>query len=85
MRIQMQVWNDTLKIHEVKYVNVDEVKPTKKAKRFRGDNKISNFKDKQRVKRIERKGLTPYQYSCIETHRGRQGMNPYLILVNNWS
>ena len=29
MRIQMQVWNDTLKIHEVKYVNVDEVKPNR--------------------------------------------------------
>ena len=81
MRIQMQVWNDKLKIHEVKYVNVDEVKP----KRFKGKNKIPNFKDKQRVKRIERKGLTPYQYSCCETHRGRQGIDPYLITANNWS
>ena len=84
MRVQAQIWSDSDKCHVTKWVN-EEVKPKKKAKRFRGDNKISNFKDKQRVKRIERKGLTPYQYSCIETHRGRQGMNPYLILVNNWS
>ncbi len=51
MRVQAQIWNDSLKIHEVKYVNVDEVKPTKKAKRFRGDNKISNFKDKAKQRK----------------------------------
>ena len=85
MRIQMQVWNDTLKIHEVKYVNVDEVKPTKKAKRFRGDNKISNFKDKQRVKREDKKAITNWQYSTQITHRARFGADPYLKTVNNWS
>mgnify|MGYP003658279678 CR=1 FL=1 len=45
MRIQMQVWNDEKQIHEIKFVNQQEVKPKKKA-RYRGKNKISNFKDK---------------------------------------
>ena len=81
MRVQAQIWNDSLKIHEVKYVNVDEVKP----KRFRGKNKISNFKDKQRVKREDKKAITNWQYSTQLTHRARFGADPYLKVINNWS
>ena len=44
---QMQVWNDELNINEIKFVHIDEVKP----KRFKGKNKIPNFKDKEEQKK----------------------------------
>ena len=84
MRIQMQVWNDSLKIHEIKFVHIDEVKPIKKTKRFRGKNKISNFKDKQRVKQEDKKAITNWQYSTQITHRARFGTDPLLKYINNW-
>ena len=84
MRIQMQVWNDEKQMHEIKFVNQQEVKPKKKA-RYRGKNKISNFKDKQRVKQEKRKAITGYQFSTQITHRARFGANPYLKVANNWS
>ena len=77
----MQVWNDELNINEIKFVHIDEVKP----KRFKGKNKIPNFKDKQRVKREDKKAITNWQYSTQITHRARFGADPYLKTVNNWS
>ena len=50
MRVQAQIWSDSDKCHVTKWVN-EEVKPIKKSKRFRGDNKISNFKDKAKQRK----------------------------------
>ena len=74
---QMQVWNDELNINEIKFVHIDEVKPIKKTKRFRGKNKISNFKDKQRVKQEDKKAITNWQYSTQITHRARLGLTKF--------
>jgi len=59
----------------------EEASPKQKVKQLREFKEFSKFNN---PKVWRRKGLTPYQYSCIETHRGRQGINPMLIVANNW-
>ena len=81
MRKLELVWNQELMQYEQKFVHHEENIPTKN-KRYRGKNKVSNFQDKVKAKR---KGITPYQFGCVITHRSRFGVNPYLKVANNWS
>ena len=84
MRKLELVWNQELMQYEQKFVHHEEMKPTKN-KRYRGKNKISNFQDKQRVKKESRKGFTKWQYTTQITHTSRLGVDPYLKVANKWS
>ena len=84
MRVETQIFDEVNQCYKIVFVNKEEPK-TKKPKRFRGKNKVSNFKDKQRVKQEEKKAITGWQFSTQITHRARFGANPYLKVVNNWS
>ena len=84
MRKLELVWNQELMQYDQKFVHHEEKKPTKN-KRYRGKNKISNFQDKVRAKREDRKGITAYQYACVITHRARFGADPFLKVANKWT
>ena len=84
MRKLELVWNIELMQYEQKFVHQEENIPAKK-KRYRGKNKISNFQDKVRAKREDKKGVTAYQYACVITHRARFGADPFLKIANNWT
>ena len=83
MRKLELVWNQELMQYDQKYVHHEENVPTKN-KRYRGKNKISNFQDKVRAKREDKKGITAWQFACVITHRARFGADPYLKIANNW-
>ena len=84
MRKLELVWNQELMQYEQKFVHQEEKKPTKN-KRYRGKNKVSNFQDKVRAKREDKKGITSWQYACVITHRARFGADPFLKIANNWT
>ena len=84
MRKLELVWNQELMQYDQKFVHHEENIPTKN-KRYRGKNKISNFQDKVRAKREDKKGITAYQYACVITHRARFGADPFLKIANNWT
>jgi len=84
MRKLELVWNQELMQYEQKFVHHEENIPTKN-KRYRGKNKVSNFQDKVRAKREDKKGITAYQYACVITHRARFGADPFLKIANNWN
>ena len=84
MRVETQIFDEVNQCYKIVFVNKEEPK-TKKPKRFRGKNKVSNFKDKQRVKQEEKKAITGWQYATQITHRARFGADPYIKVANNWS
>ena len=84
MRKLELVWNQELMQYEQKFVHQEENVPTKN-KRYRGKNKVSNFQDKVKAKREDKKGITAYQYACVITHRARFGADPFLKIANNWT
>jgi hypothetical protein len=83
MRKLELVWNQDLMQYDQKYVHHEENVPTKN-KRYRGKNKISNFQDKVKAKREDKKGITAWQFACVITHRARFGADPFLKVANNW-
>ena len=84
MARQLQnVWDSKKGMPILRSVPVEEL-PKKKA-RYRGKNKVSNFQDKVRAKREDKKGITSWQYACVITHRARFGADPFLKIANNWT
>lgn len=50
MRVQSQIFDEVNQCYKIVFVNKEEPK-TKKPKRFRGKNKVANFKDKAEQKK----------------------------------
>ena len=60
-----------------RWVEPAKAEPIKKLSKNQ-KRKAKRYSEKTKTKVL---GITAYQYSCVETHRGRFGVNPELKLI----
>ena len=79
----IKAWNHYQEvIKSNKKRNFNKASPKQKVKQVRKFIEYTKFND---PKIWKRKGLTGYQYACVETHRARYGTDPQLKVIYNWS
>ena len=86
MRVETQIFDEVNQCYKIVFVNKEEPK-TKKPKRFRGKNKVANFKDKAEQKKkdaqlYKRGTVWTKSQQADRTHAMRQCHNTLTKLIH---